>query len=123
MGWSGNVEFQNLIAIAASSITTGFVEIPLFASGFSEGVTTSSTVMVAVKNGTNGDVLISFDGTNVKWGFPASSGTAYDVRTNSPQVSNLMLPSGTTFQVKWNGSAPGIPTGNLYIELMQVEIA
>lgn len=113
MAWSSQAQFQQLTVVAASSITTGYVLAVTL---------TAPTVMAAVKNGTNGDVLIGFDASTAKWGFPATSGTAYDFRTNSPQTSNLMLPSGTNLYVKWNGTAPASPAGNLYIELMQVEI-
>ena len=113
MTWSSSANFQTLTTVASASITTSYVLAVTLAF---------PAVMVGVKNGTNGDVLIGFDGTTAKWGFPASSGSAYDFQTNSPKISNVMLPEGTTLYVKWNGSAPGSPTGNLYIELMQVVI-
>lgn len=113
MTWSSSVQFQTLTVVAASSITTSYVAAVTL---------TSPAIMSAVKNGTNGDVLVGFDGTTDKWGFPASSGSAYDYQTNSPKISNVMLPEGTTFFVKWNGSAPGTPTGSVYIEIMQVVI-
>jgi hypothetical protein len=111
MAYSGQVQFQTLTVVAAASITTSYVAAVTLAH---------PTIMAAVKNGTNGDVLIGFDASTAKWGFPASSGTAYDVRTNAPQNDELMLAAGTTLYIKWNGSAPVSPTGNLYIELMQV---
>lgn len=114
MTWSGQAQFQNLTIVAAADITTSYLS----------AVTISSpAVMIAVKNGTNGDVLFSFDKTNAKWGFPSLSGTAYDIRTNSPTTSNLMLPANTNLSIKWNGSAPVSPSGNLYIEIMEVQIA
>lgn len=113
MTWSNRASFQTLTVVSSASITTGYVA----------AVTLSSPCsMAAVKNGTNGDVVIGFDGTTAKWGFPASSGSAYDFTTNSPHITDTMLPQGTTLYVKWQGSAPGAPTGNLYIEAMEVVI-
>lgn len=111
MTWSSRAQFQNLLQIASSSLTTSYQLL---------GTTTAPCVMFACKNGTNGDVLVSFDGTNAKLGFPASSGSAYDVETNSPNIAQLMLPENTPIYVEWNGSAPESPTGNFYVELMQV---
>jgi len=109
--WSSRAQFQNLTIVASASVTTSYVAAVTL---------TSPAVMVAVKNGTNGDILIGIDGSTAIWGFPPSSGAAYDIKTNSPKPSELMLPNGTTLFIKWNGSAPGAPTGNVYIELMQV---
>lgn len=114
MTWTGRADFQQLTIVASAAITTSFVQVV---------VLTSPCVMTAVKNGTNGDVLISKNGTTAIWGFPASSGSAYDIRTNAPDVSDLMLPSGTPLYISWNGAAPGTPTGNVYIELMQVQLS
>jgi hypothetical protein len=72
-----------------------------------------------IKNGTNGDVVLGIDGTTAKWGFPPLSGAAYDMKTNGPFNTELMLRQGTIVYVKWNG-APGSPSGNLYIEFMEV---
>jgi hypothetical protein len=113
MTWSGQAQFQTLTVVAASAITTTFAEVVL---------TTHPVALAAVKNGTNGDVLISINGTTAIWGFPASSGSAYDIRTNSPTSSNLMFPANTPIFISWNGSAPGTPTGNVYIEFMQVHL-
>lgn len=110
---AGQATFQTLTIVAAASITTSYVA----------AVTLSSAAtMFAVKNGTNGDVLISFDGTNAKLGFPPTSGSAYDIRTNAPYSTstNYLLPANTNLSIKWNGSAPASPTGNLYIEIMEI---
>lgn len=111
MSYSGQVQFQTLTVVAASAITTGYVAAVTLAH---------PTIVMLCKNGTNGDVLLGTDATTAKWGFPASSGSAYDIRTNAPQNNELMLPANTTIYIKWNGTAPGTPTGNLYLELMQV---
>jgi hypothetical protein len=109
--WKDSVKFQTLTVVASASITTSYVA----------AVTVSlPVVMMGIKNGTNGDIVLGIDGTTAKWGFPASSGGAYDVTTNSPTHNQLMLSEGTTVYIKWQGSAPGSPTGNVYIEFMEV---
>lgn len=109
--WKDTVQFETLTVVAAGSITTSYVA----------AVTVSlPVVMMGIKNGTNGDVVLGIDGSTAKWGFPASSGGAYDVTTNSPTHNQLMLSQGTTIYLKWEGSAPGSPSGNVYIEFMEV---
>jgi len=109
--WKDSVKFETLTVVASGSITTNYVA----------AVTVSlPVVMMGIKNGTNGDIVLGIDGSTAKWGFPASSGGAYDVTTNSPTHNQLMLAEGTTVYLKWQGSAPGSPTGNVYIEFMEV---
>ena len=109
--WKDSVVFEELTVVSSADITSSFV-----------AVVTASLPVVAmfIKNGTNDDVLVGIDGTTAKWGFPANSGAAYDVTTNSPTHNQLMLSEGTTLYVQWADSGPGSPTGNLYIELMEV---
>ena len=111
MSYSGQVQFQTLTAVAASAITTGYVAVVTLAH---------PTIVAHMKNGTNGDVELGIDETTAKWGFPPLSGAAYDIRTNAPQNDELMLAANTTIYIKWNGSSPGTPTGNFYLEFMQV---
>ena len=109
--WKDSVKFQELTVVGAADITTGFVAV----------VTVDlPVVMIGIKNGTNGDVILGIDGTTAKWGFPPSSGGAYDVTTNSPSHNQLMLNQGTPIYIKWLDTAPGTPTGNVYIEFMEV---
>lgn len=109
--WKDSVSFENLTVVSAADLTTDFVAL----------VTASKPVVsLFIKNGTNGDVVFGIDGTNAKWGFPPNSGGAYDVTTNSPTHNQLMLSEGTTIYGEWLGSAPDTPTGNIYIELMEV---
>ncbi len=111
MAWKDYPTWQQLTIVASASITTSYVA----------AVTLSSpAASIFIKNGTNGDVLVGIDGSTAKWGFPASSGAAYDICTNSPKNNQLLQNEGTTLYVKWNGSAPMSPTGNLYIEIMEV---
>jgi hypothetical protein len=109
--WKDSVKFQTLTVVAASGLTTSYVAVVTVAL---------PVVMMGIKNGANGDVVLGIDGSTAKWGFPASSGGAYDVTTNSPTHNQLMLQQGTTIYIKWEGSAPGTPTGNVYIEFMEV---
>lgn len=111
MTYSAQAQFETLTVVAAGSVTTSYVA----AVTFSHPV-----VMFAIKNGTNGDVIAGIDGSTAKWGFPAVSGSAYDVAANHPQVTNLMLKANSTIYIKWQGSAPGTPTGNVYIEAMEI---
>lgn len=109
--WKDSVNFQTLTVVSSASITTSYVAVV---------TVTAPVVMMAIKNGTNGDVVLGIDGSTAKWGFPASSGGAYDVTTNSPTHNQLMLSVGTVVYIKWQGSAPGSPAGNVYIEFMEV---
>lgn len=115
MSYKDRVVWQQLTTVTAAALTTSLVSVVTLAL---------PTPLVTIKNGTNGDVLIGMNdqsGIQAKWGFPASSGAAYDIRTNAPLPSDLMLPAGTQLYASWNTAAPGSPTGNLYIELMQVQ--
>ncbi len=113
MAWKDYIIWEPLTIVAASAITTSFVAVITI---------TAPAICMLIKNGTNGDVLLGIDGTTAKWGFPASSGAAYDMTTNSPTYNQLMLREGTTIYIEWNGSAPSIPTGNVYIEFMEVAV-
>ncbi len=109
--WKDSVNFETLTIIASADVTTSYV---------AAVTVTKPVIAMFIKNGTNGDVVFGIDGSTAKWGFPASSGAAYDVTANSPTHNQLMLSQGTTLYVKWEGSAPGSPTGNIYIEFMEV---
>lgn len=113
--WKDSVKFQTLTVVGASTITNSYVSV----------VTVSlPVVMMGIKNGTNGDIELGIDGSTAQWGFPASSGGAYDVTTNSPTHNQLMLSQGTVIFIKWTNSVdspvPGSPSGSVYIEFMEV---
>lgn len=76
----------------------------------------SQAVCLVFKNATNGDVIISTDPTNSTGMliFPANSYTSYDIRTNSPSVTDLMFAAGTVFYAKDGTTAS--TTGAFYIE-------
>ena len=72
--------------------------------------------MFRITNNTDGDLLISFDGTTDNLFVPAGSFVLYDVSTNAPPISevdNLVIGIGTQFYVKYN-TAP--TTGDIWLE-------
>lgn len=69
-----------------------------------------------ITNNTDGNMLISFDGSTDNLFVPASSFTLYDLSTNAPplsEVDNLVLGVGTQFYVK-SSTAP--TTGDIWVE-------
>jgi hypothetical protein len=77
-------------------------------------------VAITFKNLTNGDVVLSDDGSNDKMFFAANSYNVWDVRTNAPNTNDLMYPSGTQFYLK-DGPTPST-TGTFYIEILVVKV-
>ena len=68
--------------------------------------------ILKIKNTTNADVYISFDGTTVNDVIVASSGDVIDVTTNKSVEQGMFLPEGTIFYVKY----VTVPTyGNIYL--------
>jgi hypothetical protein len=66
-------------------------------------------------NATNGNMLISFDGTNDNMFVPANSFTLFDITTNSNQnaAAPLTMSIGTQFLIKYSS----VPTsGAVYLE-------
>ena len=61
---------------------------------------TSPVLVVTFKNATNGDVIVSTDGTNDKLFMSANSYTVYDIRTNAPYETDFMFAVGTQFYIK-----------------------
>lgn len=93
--------------IAASSLTTSYQPIggPLLRDAFRTWMT----------NNTNGDTYWSTDGvTNMKK-MPASSGRAYDDKTN-----DAFRIAGTQWNVCFASPAPGTPTGWVGLEIEYV---
>jgi hypothetical protein len=69
-----------------------------------------------ITNNTDGDLFISFDGTNNNIFVPAMSFVLYDLSTNAPPISesdNLVLGIGTQFYAK-QSTAP--TSGAVWIE-------
>lgn len=72
--------------------------------------------MFRIINNTNGDMLISVDGTTDNLFIPAFSFLLYDLSTNAVNVSDsdsFVMAIGTQFYVKYN-SAP--TSGDVWIE-------
>lgn len=72
--------------------------------------------MFKISNNTNGDLLISFNGTTDNLFVPANSFVLYDLSTNSPPISqsdNFVLQIGTQFYAK-QSTAP--TTGAVWVE-------
>ena len=112
MGYKNSAAFDVLRSVAFGSITTSYVavgaELP------------SSAVAVTFKNNTNGIVLVSIDGINDMLVYPASSYGVYDIRTNAPNGIDYLLPKGTSFLIKYSGSAP--TSGSFYIEAVITQV-
>lgn len=106
MSTENQASFETLKSLAHTSIGASYAAIgtPL----------SSPAVVVTFKNQTNGDVLVSTDGTLDKLVLPANSFTIYDIRTNAPVNSNFMFAQGTQFYIKDGTSAPS--SGTFYIE-------
>ncbi len=75
-------------------------------------------VVLTFINNTNGDVLISTDGTNDMLSMSASSFRVFDIRTNSPDPTSYIFPQGTQFYIK-DGTTPST-TGTFNIEILQL---
>lgn len=78
----------------------------------------SSYPIVAVKftNLTNGDVVVSLDGSTDMLYVAANAFTLFDLRTNAAFNTDYMMPVGTAFFVK-DGSVIGT-SGTFYIETL-----
>lgn len=78
--------------------------------------TVDCTRLIGIKNTTDKDVYISFDGVDSHIRSIAGSGDVRDVSTNKVQNEPLMIPRGTVISVKRAAGAPTI--GLVSIELM-----
>lgn len=98
--------FDTLRVVANGVLSTSYVAIsPAF---------TSPAVAITFKNDTDATVYVSTDGTNDMLAYSASTYGVYDIRTNAPNLTDFLLPVGTTLYVKYVGSAP--TTGSFFIE-------
>lgn len=80
----------------------------------------SEAVILTFKNQTNGDVLVSTDGTNDMLTLPANSFNVYDIRANAPNNSDFLFRKGTQFYVKDGTTAAA--SGTFYIEAVIVTV-
>ena len=92
-------------------------------------ITNSYTVLGAVlannwrvfkiTNNTNGDMLISLDGTTDNLFVPANSFTLYDLSTNAANVQDsdgFVMQIGSQFYVKYSTAPTGPVGGAVYVE-------
>lgn len=100
--------FDTLRSISAASLIGTY--------GAVGSALSTQAVCIAFKNMTNGDVIVSTDPANATGMliFPANSYTVYDIRTNSPTLTDLMFATGTIFYAK-DGTTVAT-TGSFYIE-------
>lgn len=100
--------FDALRSVTAASLGTNYAIVG----------SASSYPIVAVKftNLTNGDVVISLDGTTDMIYVASNSFTLYDLRTNAAFNTDFMLPVGTPFLAKDGGTIA--TTGTFYIETL-----
>ena len=108
--FKNTAKFDTLRSAAVASIGASYATIG--------SVLPSEAVVLTFKNQTNGDVLVSTDGTNNMLVFPANSYGVYDIRTNAPSVTDLMFAKGTQFYVKDGTTAASL--GTFFIEAVIV---
>ena len=72
-------------------------------------------------NGTNGDVVVSFDGNINNIPVLANSFVLYDTTTNEDENEAFRWAANTQAYVKWLNGAPGIPTGSFYLATMYAQ--
>lgn len=74
-----------------------------------------------ITNNTNGDLFISFDGTNNNLFIPANSFTLYDLSSNGPnsqQIGEMVVSIGTQIYAK-QSTAP--TSGAVWVEAFYVQ--
>ena len=69
--------------------------------------------IISIKNLTNANLLISFDGIEDNDIVPLSAGVVYDFCANKTGVSGALMSIGTTIYVKDDGVAP--TSGAIYL--------
>ena len=75
--------------------------------------------MFRITNNTNGDMLISLDGTTDNLFVPANSFVLYDLSTNAPNVQDtdgFSMQIGSQFYVKYSTAPTGPVGGAIYVE-------
>jgi uncharacterized protein YycO len=104
MANTGNsIKDEAIREIAAASLTTSYQVLG--------GVFLRDAFRLWMTNNTNGDVYLTTDGvTNMKK-LPATSGRAYDDKTN-----DMYRKAGTQWSIKWD-SAPAAPSGWFGLEV------
>lgn len=108
MSNTGNsIKDEQIRELAASSLTTSY---QVLGSAF-----TRDTFRLWITNNTNGDVYLSLDGVTDHKKMPATSGRAYDDKTN-----DMYRKKGTQWWVRFASPAPGVPAGWVGLEVEYV---
>jgi hypothetical protein len=111
MTYKNAATFDTLRTVAFGSINSTYTQVG--------PVLPSPAVIVSIKNATDGIIYISTDGINDMLAIPAGWAEVYDIRTNAPNVAEYFIPQGTSFLIKYSGSAPS--SGSVYIEAIIVQ--
>lgn len=107
MAYLNRPAFQPILSVAAASIGATYTSL---------GTLSNDAVLVVAKNRTDGDVFISFNGVDDNLLLIPNEVTSYNITTNSPYLTSLLLPKGATISVKDGPTAP--TTGSLYFEIL-----
>lgn len=102
--------FDTLRSLGVASIGASYAAIG--------AVLPSEAVALTFKNATNGDVLVSTDGSTDMLFLPANSFNVYDIRTNAPSQTDFMFKQGTQFFLKDGTTVAS--SGTFYIEAIIV---
>jgi hypothetical protein len=111
---SNIVRFDPIRAMASASITTSYQPI-----GFLSAPSTPAPFQHAMRvlhfiNGTNGDVLISFDGVTDNAIALANTFDLYDLTSDEDTNESFRYQLGTQVYIRYV-SAPGSPTNTFYL--------
>ncbi len=110
MSWKNQASFETLKSATAGAIGASYTAL---GSALSK-----PAVVVTFKNATNGDVVVSTDGSTDMLYFLANSFGVYDIRTNAPLNSDYKFAEGTQFYVK-DGTTVAT-TGTFYMEAVLI---
>ena len=110
MAYTDRASFAEIISAAHTSIGAAYAKIgsPL----------ADSAIVLMFTNKTDGECFISTNGTTNHLIVPANGYLTFDIRTNAPNMTNLLFASGTQFWIKDGPTAP--TTGTFYIQILQV---
>jgi hypothetical protein len=107
MSNTGNsIKYDTIRELAGTALTSSYQPFG--------GVFTRDSFRIWVTNNTNGDIYLSSDGVTNMIKMPATSGRAYDNKTNDMYLKNL-----TQLYIKYDVT-PGSPTGWAALEVEYV---
>lgn len=103
----GYVRYTPLLSIAGATVTGSYA--PL-------GTTLEAGRIMAYINGTDANVLLSFNGTDDHIFLMAGSAQIWDYQSNAvDEQTNFAMPVGTVIYIKSESGDP--TTGSVYVEL------